>query len=270
MGQAASKPRPGTDFKVIGAGLPRTGTASFSEALKLLLDGPVYHGGTQNCKGDPVNMTSFTRMLEHTPIESDEDKAIVKSVLQERFTGFAASTDAPGAQFVGELLELFPEAKVVCTVRDVDRWVASIEEVSKASLSPLLWLILLPLSPMRHFTRYIEALQEGRWGELYYKNGSSKKHQNMAIEWDNHMAYPREIVPADKLFFYDVRDGWEPLCNFLECEVPVGIEFPRINDGAAIETFAKEQVMKGLKMWALILGTTVLAMGIGVALWRTR
>ena len=41
-------PRP-TDFtrkiEVIGAGLGRTGTMSFSAALEKLLEGPVYHSG---------------------------------------------------------------------------------------------------------------------------------------------------------------------------------------------------------------------------------
>lgn len=34
-------------MKVLGLGLPRTGTASFTKALKTLLDFRVYHGGTQ-------------------------------------------------------------------------------------------------------------------------------------------------------------------------------------------------------------------------------
>lgn len=46
MGQQYSAPVPGTKLQVIGAGLPRTGTVSFSRALEILLDGPVYHDGT--------------------------------------------------------------------------------------------------------------------------------------------------------------------------------------------------------------------------------
>jgi hypothetical protein len=47
MGQKVSVPKAGAEIQVIGAGLPRTGTASFSAALEILLDGPTYHGGTQ-------------------------------------------------------------------------------------------------------------------------------------------------------------------------------------------------------------------------------
>lgn len=37
--------------------------------------------------------------------------------------GFVATTDSPGAQFVEELMELYPDAKVICTVRDPDAYV---------------------------------------------------------------------------------------------------------------------------------------------------
>jgi Sulfotransferase domain len=29
---------------------------------------------------------------------------------------------------------------------------------------------------------------------------------------------------------YEVKDGWEPLCEFLNVEVPEGKPFPRLND----------------------------------------
>jgi hypothetical protein len=59
MGQKASVPQPGARFQVIGAGLSRTGTASFSAALEILLDGPVYHGGTQITMGPPTEIKSW-------------------------------------------------------------------------------------------------------------------------------------------------------------------------------------------------------------------
>jgi hypothetical protein len=58
MGNQLSAPKPGTEFQVIGAGLSRTGTASFSKALRILLDRLVYHGGTQTTLGDKVEMKS--------------------------------------------------------------------------------------------------------------------------------------------------------------------------------------------------------------------
>lgn len=59
MGQHCFQPRPGTKLQVIGAGLPRTGTASISRALEILLDGPVYHGATQVLLGPEKDIKTW-------------------------------------------------------------------------------------------------------------------------------------------------------------------------------------------------------------------
>lgn len=40
----------------------------------------------------------------------------------------------------------------------------------------------------------------------------------------------KEYVPADRLLVYEVREGWEPLCEFLGVEAPKGKPFPHLND----------------------------------------
>ena len=35
-------------------------------------------------------------------------------------------------------------------------------------------------------------------------------------------------IAADRLLTFDLRDGWKPLCEFLEVEVPSG-PFPKTN-----------------------------------------
>lgn len=47
MGGALSKPDPAATLQVVGAGYSRTGTSSLQLALAKLVDGPIYHGGTQ-------------------------------------------------------------------------------------------------------------------------------------------------------------------------------------------------------------------------------
>ena len=36
----------------------------------------------------------------------------------------------------------------------------------------------------------------------------------------------RDTIPADRLLVFTPTDGWEPLCRFLEVDVPDG-DFPR-------------------------------------------
>ena len=49
----------------------------------------------------------------------------------------------------------------------------------------------------------------------------------------------KSTVPADKLLVYNVKQGWKPLCDFLECEVP-NIPFPHEN--------IKGEIIKSLPM----------------------
>lgn len=102
-------------------GLPRTGTASFSAALSILLNGPVYHGGTQNLvSGDSHHIKTWIDILSRTPYKSAADKEYVKAKIKAITDGYVAVADTPHSLFVEELMDLYPDAKVVCTVRDPD------------------------------------------------------------------------------------------------------------------------------------------------------
>ena len=35
-------------------------------------------------------------------------------------------------------------------------------------------------------------------------------------------------VPADRLLVFDANDGWKPLCDFLEMQIP-DTDYPRVN-----------------------------------------
>jgi hypothetical protein len=39
----------------------------------------------------------------------------------------------------------------------------------------------------------------------------------------------KRTVPADRLLVWSVKEGWGPLCDFLELPVPEG-PFPHLND----------------------------------------
>jgi hypothetical protein len=43
-----------------------------------------------------------------------------------------------------------------------------------------------------------------------------------------HIAEVQSAIPPDRLLTFDLQEGWPPLCDFLEVEVP-GIPFPRTN-----------------------------------------
>ncbi|KAI1828533.1 P-loop containing nucleoside triphosphate hydrolase protein [Xylaria intraflava] len=262
MGQKQSKPQPGRKLQVIGAGLSRTGTTSISRALSILLDGPTYHCGTQICRGDDYDIKSWTKLLRHTPIRSAEDKAVVMCELSKLMDGFVAVADIPAFVFVPELMELYPDAKVICTVRDRDEWLVSNQKL--LGKNPFVtqawffsWLFMFN-NPIRHFFPFRQAMADGRVGEVF---PTRRKFDGLmtARDWDSHIAFLKEHVPAEKLVFFDVREGWGPLCKALGCEVPEGIDFPRLNDSKALQEAYRSEVRTALGKWAMILGVIVTA-----------
>jgi hypothetical protein len=247
MGQTYSQPQDGAEVGVIGAGLSRTGTASFSRALEILLNGPVFHGGTQIVHGPEAEIKSWIKLLTQWPPHNEAMKREHLDIIRARTKGFVAITDAPGCGLVSELMTLYPNAKVICTVRDAAAWEKSMTGLSSAVTQSTLRFILFPLPTMRYFVDYVNVLIP-QWLHLY-----GEKDPPTVRTYHRHTEWLKEIVPPNQLVFFDVRDGWEPLCQALNLAIPRDIPFPRINDTTAIDDFARSQVARGLKIWLTIL-----------------
>jgi hypothetical protein len=56
--------------------------------------------------------------------------------------------------------------------------------------------------------------------------GEARGHAIAVFE--AHAARVRAEVPADRLLEFDAKDGWEPLCAFLDVPVP-DAPYPRTN-----------------------------------------
>lgn len=248
MGQQYSSPQENAELKVIGAGLARTGTASFSRALEILLKGPVYHGGTQVTLGPEIEIKTWIKLLSQWPPKDKPSNRDNLDLIRARTTGYVAITDSPGSGLIPELLALYPQARVICTVRDVAAWQQSMAGTASASTKWFLRVVLFLVPSMRYFVDYINGLRE-QWLCLYDEiEPPTSKSYNRHIEW------LKEVVPEHQLVFFDVKDGWEPLCRALDLPVPRDVPFPQINDSKAIDTFAQKQLIRGLMRWAVLFG----------------
>ncbi len=58
----------------------------------------------------------------------------------------------------------------------------------------------------------MEAISEGKESSVNFFN-----------QW---VAQVKKVVPKDKLLVFEAKEGWEPLCNFLNVPVPEG-SYPR-------------------------------------------
>ena len=100
-------------LELIGAGLGRTGTLSLKAALERIGYGPCYH--MIEVLAAPERGRHW---LEQAQSGSHDWDAI--------FNGYRATVDWPAAAFWRELAERYPDAKVLLSLRDADRWYDSV------------------------------------------------------------------------------------------------------------------------------------------------
>jgi len=219
-------------MKVIGAGVSKTGTMSIQSALNKL-GFPCYHFADTLINYARGDQDMWNNYMEGKS-EMDWHKL---------FEGYEAVTDAPSYLFVPEMLAAFPEAKVILSLRDPDKWYDSFVdtlEKHNANVKPLLFL-----PSFRGFQRAFQnAIKMVFKGEEIVK-------ENAIDFFNEHNKKIQEIVPPEKLLIFDVKDGWEPLCAFLGVPVP-DEPFPHANVAFAdAEKIFKRVFLRDLVKFAI-------------------
>ncbi|KJY00792.1 hypothetical protein TI39_contig312g00019 [Zymoseptoria brevis] len=253
-------PKSGAKLKVIGAGLPRTGTNSVCAALQILLDGPCYHSGVQYTYAayDEKHIRTLIRVAAQYPYTPDS-RPHIEQELKDLLDGFVATADPPLSLIYDVLLRLYPDAIVMVTTRDRDSWTRAMMEVLRIALPVrfLYWWI----PNLRWLPQFSDACRN----IMFRKYGLLLRDVETAIEtWERHMAELERVVPKGQLVYVDVKDGWEPLCKALDRPIP-DIPFPRLNDAKDFESHFKKLAVRGLARWALF-GVTLSAATFGALL----
>jgi hypothetical protein len=103
---------------------------------------------------------------------------------------------------------------VILTVRDPERWYESarntIFNIQDAGSS-----------------RAPRMARDLAW-QRGFRDVEDRRHMIEAFNrWNEEV---KEIVPAERLLVFEVKEGWEPLCEFLGAETPKDAPFPHLND----------------------------------------
>jgi hypothetical protein len=223
-------------MKLIGAGLPRTGTLSQKVALEMLGLGPCYH--LVNVLADLDQANLWKRALNG------------ESPWEEIFDGFQSTVDAPGHFFYKELIEVYPDAKVLLSTRDPERWRQSMEQT--------VWAVRNGASTMRLISDTRGTIDPG-WaafldmidGLLWEGEGTladCRDPERLPAAMERWTEEVRANVPADRLLVWDVTQGWEPLCEFLELPVP-DQPFPNLNDSREFVERVVDGAILKLQEW---------------------
>jgi hypothetical protein len=210
-------------MQVIGAGLPRTATTTQMVVLEQLGFAPCYH------------MRDLLADLEKG-LPLWEAVAQGKPDWDAIFGDARSTVDWPSARFYEQLIEYYPDAKVLLSVRDGASWVRS--------MRPTVWGLFHGDSVMHHLSdartvvdplwrRYIALMTHMNWDEQTgAMAGDTFSDEGLIAVMDNWNETVKQTVPADRLLAWYPDDGWEPLCDFLEVDVPAD-PVPHLNDTAS-------------------------------------
>ena len=199
-------------MRVIGAGFGRTGTFSLKVALEMLGFGPCYH------------MIEVFDHPEH--IATWQAAADGQYVNWREFLGpYEAAVDWPVCSFYDQLMDVFPDAKILLTVRDPEKWHTSVMN----TIGPGNNGETDDSSELAHRQMTNSLIWQGTF------NGRVNDKDYAISVFQRHIEEVRRRVPADRLLVFDVSQGWEPLCRFLDVAVPGDTPFPRLNDSASFQ-----------------------------------
>jgi len=201
-------------LKVIGAGFGRTGTMSLKYALEQLGFGPCYH------------MIETREHPEHDALwlglargQSEDWHAILD--------GYAASVDWPAIMIWKELAAAYPQAKVILTVRDPERWYESASNTIFARMREFAEALARDdaenIDPARraHMRMVTAVVVDKAFG------GSLDRDHAVQV-FNAHNDEVRRTIPPERLLVYEAGQGWEPLCTFLGVPVPE-TPYPKVN-----------------------------------------
>lgn len=194
-------------INVLGAGFGRTGTLSLKQALEKLGFDKCYH--IVEVFQNPGHLDLW---LQATRGEKVDWPGL--------FGGYRASVDWPSCNFWELQLDVFPEAKVILSERDPERWYDSVMNTIYPSS------LRARESGDPAMQAWVEMAFELIWDGTFHGRIEDREH---AIEvYLAHNDYVKKQAPPDRLLVFEPSQGWEPLCAFLGCAVPEE-PYPRVN-----------------------------------------
>ncbi len=214
-------------MKLIGAGLPRTATTTQMIALEML-GLPCYH--MRDMMGDlTTSVPQWRRAL-------DGD-----GPWDELFAGKESIVDWPGSYHWRELMDVYPDAKVLLSVRSAESWVESMYNTIASiwfgeNLMHHLAMAQYQVDPV--YASWLDVLRD-MWikADIMVPSGGDRDEMARGFErWNQEVI---DTVPSERLLVWNPKEGWEPLCEFLEVDVP-DTPLPNVND---TENFQKNLIM---------------------------
>lgn len=194
-------------LEIIGPGFGRTGTNSLKLALEYLGFGPCHH--MFEVRDHPELLPAWAAVARGVPGD-----------WHAMFANYRSQVDWPGARCWRELIDAFPDAKVILTVREPNGWFDSVQATIAAFVK----------MRGKHETAHMNANADMAY-ELVVRGVFDDRldDRNHAIAvFKRNIAEVQAAVAPERLLTFDVAQGWPPLCALLDVDVP-DIPFPKTN-----------------------------------------
>ncbi|KAK0531330.1 hypothetical protein OC835_003717 [Tilletia horrida] len=216
-----SRPNP-ANMRIIGAGIPRTGTLSMKQALDIL-GFPCHHMAA--VLADRTDHEAKTWTKAGTVGLSDAE-------WDDLLRPWQACIDAPSACFYKRLADLYPDAKILVTTRDAKKWLASMQRtIGVRRPGDWEWFLISNFSPAM---RYMTPMWAATVWKGCFKDQKPLTENILPDFVDEVLTYFRERGELDRVLVYDIDDkqgpqGWDKVCPFLGVAVPEGKTWPDVN-----------------------------------------
>nr|CAB3260353.1 uncharacterized protein LOC100175117 [Phallusia mammillata] len=209
-------------MKIIVAGLPKTGTKTLNAALTML-GYNVYDW-----------MENFGYLGDDWAKQYREGFRVED--LKRMFHNVDVSMDNPIDFCWEEILEAFPNAKVILNTRDDDRWYKSIVNQVDQLNNDIGYRIVRTITysgikahyHMAIVARHLAKIWTWPWSTVTLFNEEAVMRVKRI-----HERNVKLVAPKDQLLVYEVSQGWGPLCDFLGVAIP-DVPFPHKNKGGNV------------------------------------
>ena len=192
-------------MQLIGTGVGRTGTYSLKLAINQLGLGPCHH---------------MEEVLHNMPLQVPLWSAALNGAAdwQSIYDGYPSAVDWPTAGFFRELYAAYPSAKFVLTLRSPESWADS--------FGGTIYQLLTGRDQAPPEMRDWLEMSAGVIAKTGFPAGLDRN--GLIAAFVAHNDAVRAAIPPGQLLEFEVKQGWGPLCEFLEVPAP-DEPFPRTN-----------------------------------------
>ncbi|THD28146.1 hypothetical protein D915_001029 [Fasciola hepatica] len=216
-------------------GLAKTGTACLKDALEQIR-------GVGTClhlddffNSAQIDLDAWIQVV----LERDAGKRQLG--LRRLLQGYNMASGVPITSMISDLLKLYPTAKFILTVRSAEIWLAT----CRSTIIPkhpdhMQQTLLHMLSEQLGFGKLEKLHQLILRQTLGESTDFSDDDQLLKayVQWNDRI---ERLIPKERLLVFHVRQGWSPLCTFLNEPIP-NTPFPKFRHQTQLINWNKSNV----------------------------